>query len=661
MISPLQIKSLRAILKRVMALLDPPPALKVWEWAELRRRMGRNVTAKPGRYQVATTPYMREPQEAFTDTEVQTTVLYMAKRTGKTEGELNLVGSVMEQNPRNILVVYPTLDSGKKYSKQFINPMLRSTPALKGMVQDSRSRDANNTILAKEFPGGTLSIIGSNSPSGFRQVQAPVVICDEIDAMEEGIEGDPITLAFGRAENYPDSIQVVSSTATRLFRKPSPEDDKGQTTGSRIHDWWLKSDQRKWFVKNPCCGKFHVLEWRNVKWPEGQKHEEAYYECPDCGARWNDEFRIRAILSGEWRATAEFRGVRGYWLNGLNTTFSAKKGYKSKLHQMAAEFYDAYTSGEAARIVWKNTFLCEPHIEESEKIEASSLYDRQEDYSPDTLPVSICVVAIVFDVQNDRLEYEIIGMGDNEETWGVEYGRIQGDPEKDAVWDSARQQLGRTFKRIDGVELKIDCVAMDHRNKGSRVRKFLRGCGHPRAYPVYGASGGKQTVLVSPHLNKHYRLKLYSVGTDVAKDILFARIKIKDPGARYMHFPKLHGYEKQNNGYFEMFTAEEVRVTYRRGFAERNYEKIRERNEALDIRVYFLAAMDILKPVMKSIQDGLKARATVKVREVAEYEIKTVNKTESNNQPIKNSPAKTAPRVRQRLGGGFVGAGKGWI
>jgi hypothetical protein len=52
---------LKVMMRRVWhASLNPPLSLKVWEWGELRRRMGKNVTAKPGRYSVATAPYQRE-------------------------------------------------------------------------------------------------------------------------------------------------------------------------------------------------------------------------------------------------------------------------------------------------------------------------------------------------------------------------------------------------------------------------------------------------------------------------------------------------------------------------------------------------------------------------------------------------------------------------
>jgi len=593
--------------------------------------MSKNVTARPGRYRVSATPYQKSPQESFTDPDVQVTALYWAKRLGKTEMINNLHGSVIEQAPKNILHCMPTLDSAKKWSKQFFTPMVRSIQALRARIKEVRSKETNNTILSKEFPGGTVSAIGANSPSGFRQVQAPVVTCDEVDAMEDGPEGDPVTLAFGRAENYPDSIQVVSSTATRL-------------PGSRIHSWWLKSDQQKWFV--PCeCGKWHVLMWAGVKWPEGHKHEETWYETPCCGAKWTDIERVNAVLSGEWRATAPFRGIRGYWLNGLNTTFPPKKGYKTKLHQMASEFYDAYTGGEASLIAWKNTFLCEPHEEIIERVEVAPLLERREQYTPETLPVEALVLGMTVDVQGNRLEYEIIAQGADEETWGVEYGRLIGDPEKDAVWDDLKKNVFRTFKRVDGVEMKIDFVAIDHRHKGSRVRKFWKTCGHPRVYPVYGSSG-KQSLLVIPHSNKHYRMLLFSVNTDAGKDTLFARLRLRDPGPRYMHFPNGFGYEKD---YFEGLTAEEIRTKYTKGFAERYYYKEpNRRNEPIDLRVYFIAGIDILRPAWAVLAKNM-ARSAVK-----DYDMK---------EPEKPHPVQAMPKPAQykrlwpRRGGGFV---NGW-
>ena len=178
--------------------------------------------------------------------------------------------------------------------------------------------------------------------------------------------------------------------------------------------------------------------------------------------------------------TAPFNGVRGFWLDGLNSTFPAKRGYKGKLHQFAAEFYEAYRSGQAALRVWTNTFRCKPVVQVIEKLDAQPILDRREDYTPDKLPNEIVLATCAVDVQDNRLEYEIVGVGEGEETWGIEYGRIFGDTEQDAVWYNLKTTLQRTFTRADGQEIRIDRTTIDMRHRGKQVRNFVRTCGMPK-------------------------------------------------------------------------------------------------------------------------------------------------------------------------------------
>jgi phage terminase large subunit GpA-like protein len=639
------------IIRRSLSLLELPAALKIWQWGEHNRRMGKNVTAKPGRYSADNFPYQREPQESFIDSQVQTTVLYWGKRLGKTEMINNLHGWVIETLQLNILVVYPTLDSAKKWSKQFFMPMVRTTQSLGRLLKKQRSRDSANTILSKEFDGGTtISAIGTNSVSGYRQVQAPVVTCDEIDAMEDGPEGDPITLSFGRAENYQNNIQVVASTATKIV----PATDEEEMKGSRIHRWWLKSDQRKWFVPCPDCGAYHVMDdnpdWENhrlnnLKWPIVEiekgiwehKLEEAYYECPACKSHWDDYKRVQAIMGGEWRPTAKFTGIRGYWLNGFSTLFPAKKGFKTKLHQLASDFYDAAIGKDSEKLAWLNTFLCKPLEITAERIEVSPLLERREEYRPDALPNDIAVIIAAVDVQGNRLEVETIGLGDSDESWGIEWVKLIGDPEKDEVWEQLKNEITKKYKRTDGTELPITMTVIDLGHLPGRVRKFIKRCGLPRVHGVYGARKSQVNLVTAKH-SKFYKMFSYSVATNLAKDTIFARLKLENPGRGYMHFPK--SYEKD---YFDGLTAEECKVKYFQGRPETYYEKIKgRRNEPLDLRVYWLAALDILRPNIEAIRKSLEKPA----QPAKEY----VLKPDTTEKPVAAVPPKRK-RLSMKIGG----------
>ena len=79
------------------------------------------------------------------------------------------------------------------------------------------------------------------------------------------------------------------------------------------------------------------------------------------------------------------------------------------------------------------------------------------------------------------------------------------------------------------------------------------------------------------------------IGVDTAKEIIYSNLRIKEVGAGYCHFPARYSDE-----YFKQLTAEKVVKKYHKGFHRREWIKMRPRNEALDCRVYALAALSIL-------------------------------------------------------------------
>src|ERR1700690_1574460 len=151
-----KIKSCLELDRETNAAFRRPQPRKIWQWAEANRRIAKSETARPGRYRTATAPFQREPQESFTAAEVQTTALYWAKRLGKTTMIENLHGATMDENPRNILHVMPTLETIAKWSKQFLKPLIDGCESLKKKISPSRSRDSGNTIRSKAYPGGTI-------------------------------------------------------------------------------------------------------------------------------------------------------------------------------------------------------------------------------------------------------------------------------------------------------------------------------------------------------------------------------------------------------------------------------------------------------------------------------------------------------------------------
>jgi len=85
------------------------------------------------------------------------------------------------------------------------------------------------------------------------------------------------------------------------------------------------------------------------------------------------------------------------------------------------------------------------------------------------------------------------------------------------------------------------------------------------------------------------KIKLFLVGVDTAKDVVYGRLKIQDEGAGYCHFSAHYDDE-----FFRQLTAEQRIEKYHKGYLKREWRKVRARNEALDCRVYALAAYALL-------------------------------------------------------------------
>jgi len=106
-------------------------------------------------------------------------------------------------------------------------------------------------------------------------------------------------------------------------------------------------------------------------------------------------------------------------------------------------------------------------------------------------------------------------------------------------------------------------------------------------FGIAGIGGDGKPAVGTPTRSNLSKIPLVPLGTFTLKDIVFGRLRIKEPGQGFCHFPKRYGAD-----YYKGLTAEEVRVKYNKGFPVREWHKKSEsiRNEPLDCRVYATAA-----------------------------------------------------------------------
>jgi phage terminase large subunit GpA-like protein len=569
---------IRRLTLNALRAFKPPPDLKVSDWADQDRKLSPEASAEPGQWITSRAEYQRGIMDAFSDPAVEMVVVMSSAQVGKTEILNNVIGFHVAQDPSPMLVVQPTLDMAQTWSKDRLAPMLRDTPQLQGLVKDPRARDSGNTTLHKIFPGGHITACGANSPSSLASRPVRIVLCDEVDRypVSAGSEGDPVSLARKRASTFWNRRIGLFSTPT----------NKGN---SRIEAAFEESDKRFYFVPCPHCKHQQSLKWASVTW-EQDKPDSAQYACEECGTLWTDAERVRAIRQGRWSATAEFKRVAGFHLSGLYSPWIP-------VDAAVREFLEAKKQPATLR-VWVNTYLGETWEEQGEQVDDYAIAARRESFG-ETLPMEVVLLTAGVDVQDDRLEVEIVGWGRDDESWSVDYRTIYGDPSSPTVWRDMDSLLDQQFEREDGSILMVRSTCVDsgghHTNS---VYNFVRPREGKRVFAIKGVGGEGKPLVGKPGRNNIGKIKLFPVGVDTAKDVLFSRMRIVEPGPGYMHFPI-----SRSDEYFRQLTAEKLVTRYHKGFARREWVKIRPRNEALDVRVYAMAALGILNLNVNAIAD----------------------------------------------------------
>ncbi|HUX58132.1 MAG TPA: phage terminase large subunit family protein [Bacteroidales bacterium] len=553
--------------------------MAVSEWADNYRILSPEDSAEPGQWFTSRAEYQRGIMDTINDPGVEKIVFKKSAQVGATQIFNNIIGYFVDLDPCPILLVNPTREMAQAWSKLRFAPMLRDTPALKGKVKDARSRDAENTVLFKKFPGGHLSAVGANSPAGLAMRPIRVVICDEIDRYpaSAGSEGDPIFLAFKRSQTYWNRKLILGST-------PTQEDI------SRIEKAWNESDKRYYFVPCVHCGEFQKFEFKYLKIPQDEKGEyitaDAYYECSCCGEKISDSDKIVMIKNGEWRATAEFKGTAGFHIWEAYSPWS-------RFSDIASSFLEAKRGGRETLQVWINTVLGECWRDEGEKIEEDLLFLRRENYT--NVPMDAAVVVGACDVQKDRIETLQLAFGRDDECWAIDFKIFEGDPGKYHVWEDLDKYLDMPIIHESGARLVMQRMFIDSGGLNTQdVYNFCRPREHKRIFPIKGSSQTGMTgvpLVGRPSRRNKGEVKLFSIGTDTGKDLLFNRLKNETPGPNYIHFNMQFDQE-----FFRQLTAEKRVPRYHKGVLRREYVRIGGRkNEATDLMVYAIAAYYSLK------------------------------------------------------------------
>ena len=572
---------------------------------------------------------------AVTEPGVQTITAMVSTQLLKTSLLENVFGFHAHLDPCPMLLVQPKEDAAEQFSKERVEPMVRATPVLRGMVGSSKTRNAKETLLYKAFPGGFLALVGAGSPDNLARRPVRIVMYDEVDKYPPLKEGDAFTIGDERLGTFNAkalSIRVCSPTIE---------------SESRIEASYGAGDQRRASVACPHCGHRQFLDfWKHVEWekePEAQPRT-ARVHCERCGVVWNEGERLKAV-SGvastiRWHQTRPFtccgarhvpldayeaawRGVEpdpvglvwawwsgprhavyrarcptcGTWkVDNEHASFQASKLYSPWRRDQPAAIatkWLAAKNDEETKQAWWNTQLGLPYRRNAGKdLSLEALLARCGRWAAE-VPDGVAVITIGVDTQGDRFEVEVVGWGRNEESWSLAYEVIEGDPGDPATLKKLDELLLKIWMRADGRPFEAMAVCID--SGGSRtdaVYQFARERLGRRVWAIKGesAKGGQRSPIwptkkVSSRTKKSFRPVI--IGVNAAKDAVRASLYVEAAGPRYMHFPA-----DRDLGYFAQLTAERVAVKRVAGHAFSVWElPSGKANEALDCRVYALAAL----------------------------------------------------------------------
>ena len=606
------IKRLNIAIGQSVKMFKPPEELTVDEWADKHRRLSPETSAEAGPWRTARTPYLKEPMEAFTDPKVHEIAMVAASQVGKSELELNIIGYIIDQDPGSILFVQPTLDDARKFSRLRIAPMIRDSKVLREKVSDVKSKDSGNTILQKSFPGGMLTITGSNSASALASIPARYIIGDERDrwAISAGTEGDPWELAKARQTTFYNAKAVEVSTPTI----------KGF---SNIETAYYKGTQERWCHKCPECGEYGEIIFdrihykHTVKKIRGKKtytiEKPITWACPHCGCAVPEE--IMRKQPAKWLADnpdAYKKGIRSFWLNAFSSPWTPWE-------KIVLEFLQARDDPQKLKVVY-NTKLGELWEDRGDTVDEDTMLARREDYgtnadgSPVELPEGVLVLTCGVDTQDNRLEYEVVGHGYYGETWGIKKGIIMGKPDSDEVWQQLDDVIDHVYHFKDSQRgLRISVTFVD--SGGHYTQEVYIRCRerkNKRVFAIKGKSGDgipytRPPTKVAVKNNKKITCWLYTLGVDAGKEIIMSNVKVQEPGAKYCHFPRgeSYGYDSY---YFNGLLSEKLELTQTRQGKRWAWVKIpgHERNEALDCRNYAIAGFRSLDKDMEAVERRLK-------------------------------------------------------
>lgn len=550
---------------------------------------------EPGPYRSSRTPWAEEILlELSPQSPTNEVVAIKPTQMGFTTIANIALCATAHRYPGPAMLVQPTDDMVKKHSKKKLAPTVAAIPCLKGVIKKSKSRDSGNTLLLKEFPGGSWTLTGSNSPVSARSDSIRYLILDDYNGFipDAGGEGAPGDLFKKRTDAFGNKKKIyINSTPT----------EKG---ASNIDDEFEESSQGYFSVPCPHCAEYQYLVFGGPDAEHGIKFDrdedgqiiDVWYVCQHCHGRIEEWQKTEMLSKPKYIHKFPDRKKRGFKVNSLYSPL----GWVS-WKQIAEEFLKAAKAlrrGDSRQMkVWTNTRMSESYEVDGEQPEWEKLAARAEPYKMLTVPKKAGRIVAGVDTQDNRLEVVVMAYGRNWESWVIYKSTLYGDPDQPGVWAQLDELLYRQYAHESGAELEISAMGID--SGGHKTHAVYNYCRtRNKAFAIKGSSS-KNAEIIGPPKKQDVNLKgkklkkgveTRQIGTHRIKQTIYDWLQLAELGWGYIHFPI--GLEDE---FYKQLTAEKLETKYNKaGYAVKEWQKTRERNDILDCVVYCYAMAQLV-------------------------------------------------------------------
>lgn len=572
-------KKLSLIIKNSKKFIQPPPDYTPSEWVEQYLRFPDGPYAgqsmKLFEFQKGMIDSIRERKRKI--------VFETSAQIGKTTILNGILFYKSANDPGNAGVLQSTGRETAQWLAGKIRPMIDESEEMQRIITDKNDRNAvNNNSQIQLRSGGFWYFMSLNSPSHLRGKTLPLLLLDEVDAVETDTdEGNPIVIAEQRATTFGEDARIyISSTPTGKY--------------GAIHTQYEASDRRKYHVPCPSCGHSHELVWENIKFDwvkvDGKSipdPDSARLVCPECDHPITDGERARAIKNGQWVQTQPESDIAGFHISRLYSPMSS-------IRSVVEDYKQAYQTFSLS--TFYNTVLGLPYDNLNEDVESYKIEKLKTDIGVKNIPDDVLFITAGVDQQLDRLEVTLLGH--NERTCYVldhrSFMTMNAEVIDSPAYKDLLNFLKAPFKTVSGRKVPLAWANVDSGN-GRATKTIYRFCSQWTNLKAIKGSSSVDAPYVPVKISKTGGYELYMIGVNKGKDLIRELI-VRNTSSSMQTPVRLEISDSVPDDYCEQLMSEELK---RSGNTVRwSIKQGAGRNEALDTINYgYCARLQVIERI----------------------------------------------------------------